>query len=192
MPKVYEDNAEAFHKQRDKSLFEKAWLDKFLKHVDGEVLDIGCGSGDPITRYLIIEGYKVTGVDQSNSMIGIAKKNFPKNEWLVGDMRQISLDKKFSGIIAWNSFFHLTNSDQKMAFKKFLYHLLPEGVLMFTAGPSNGEVLGRVNGFDVYHSSMSSDEYKTELEKLGMQIIDYKLEDSSCNMHSVYLAKRMT
>jgi cyclopropane fatty-acyl-phospholipid synthase-like methyltransferase len=47
---------------------ESAWLDRFstLLSQGASILDIGCGSGEPIARYLIDRGFAVDGVDVSN------------------------------------------------------------------------------------------------------------------------------
>jgi len=44
--------------------------------VDGMVLDVGCGTGEPIARYLMDTGRRVFGVDSSPSMIGICHARF--------------------------------------------------------------------------------------------------------------------
>ncbi len=186
---IYEINAKAFDEQREKKLFEKAWLDRFIKLVpeNGSILDVGCGAGDPIAKYFIKKGFQVVGLDISESMISIAKKRFPNFKWLLHDMKDFDLETKFDGIIAWNSFFHLDHDDQKKSLLAFSKHLNPYGILMFTAGPENSEVLGTVNGHDVYHSSFSFDEYKDILSSLGLSVIDYKLDDPDCQGHSIYL-----
>ena len=72
---LYERYARAFDKDRFRGLFEKEWLDWFRALIPpgGSVLDLGCGMGEPIARYLIEAGYALTGVDSSPSMIaGIA------------------------------------------------------------------------------------------------------------------------
>ncbi len=189
--KVYEEEAQAFADQRGKSLFEKKWLDLFLSKLPtkAEILDVGCGPAKPIAQYLIDKGSVVSGIDYSKSMIEIAQRNFPENEWLVQDMVNLNLKKKFDGLIAWNSFFHLTRDDQKITLRNFAQHLKENGILLFTAGPENGEVLGKVNGRDVYHSSLSVDEYQSLLKTNAMELVDYKLNDPECGQHSVFLAR---
>lgn len=45
---------------------------------NGSVLDIGCGSGYPISAYLSNQGFQVTGIDISEEMIKQAKQlNLP-------------------------------------------------------------------------------------------------------------------
>src|SRR3954452_3365467 len=93
----YEENAAAWDSQRGRNLFEQPWLDRFaaLLPDGGSVLDVGCGMGEPIARYLIERGFAVTGFDASPSLIALCRERFPSGEWLVGDMRELSLGRRF-------------------------------------------------------------------------------------------------
>jgi SAM-dependent methyltransferase len=44
---------------------ESAWLERFgaLLRQGSSILDIGCGSGAPVAKYLIDQGFAVDGVD---------------------------------------------------------------------------------------------------------------------------------
>ena len=42
-----------------------------------KVLDFGCGSGVPVTSFLIKAGFDVTGIDFSEEMLRLARKNVP-------------------------------------------------------------------------------------------------------------------
>ena len=94
---LYERHARDFDCDRSRSLFEKAWLDRFLSHVpaSGTVLDIGCGMAEPIARYFIEAGFNIVGVDSSPSLIEMCRKRFPAAEWIVADMRQLALGRRF-------------------------------------------------------------------------------------------------
>ncbi|MDB5453558.1 MAG: hypothetical protein JWO33_2136, partial [Caulobacteraceae bacterium] len=76
-------------KDRGRDLFERPWLDRFLAHVPegGTILDLGCGMGEPIARYLIERGRRVFGVDSSPGAIELARARFPEHDWLAADMR---------------------------------------------------------------------------------------------------------
>jgi hypothetical protein len=105
-------------------------------------------------------------------------------------MRQLNLNRKFKAIIAWNSFFHLKEDDQLLTFSLLNKHLSDDGIIMLTVGHEKGKITGRVNTNEVYHSSLSPEEYKELMEKYNLTIIDFVLRDPECNNHTVLLAKK--
>ena len=109
-------------------LIEKPWLDRFraLLPPAAPILDIGCGSAAPMAAYLIELGHPVVGVDSSPAMIDVCRGHFPDQEWIVADMRRLALQRTFSGILAWDSFFHLCHDDQRSMFPVFRAHAAPE------------------------------------------------------------------
>ena len=121
---LYQRKAANWDADRGRSLFERRWLDRFLSLVPahGPVLDLGCGSGEPIARYFIECGYDVTGVDLSPTLISLCTERFPASIWTVADMRKLDLGRRFDGIVAWDSFFHLTPDDQRGMFPMFGSH----------------------------------------------------------------------
>ena len=60
------------------SLFEKPWLDRFraLLPPAAPILDVGCGSAEPMAGYLIGLGHPVVGVDSSPAMIDVCRRAF--------------------------------------------------------------------------------------------------------------------
>lgn len=118
---LYERHARAWDGDRAKSLLERPWLDRFasLLPAGGSILDIGCGSGEPIARHLIGSGFAVTGADSSDGMIGMCRARFPEQTWVVSDMRRLALGRTFDGLLAWDSFFHLSHDDQRAMFAVF-------------------------------------------------------------------------
>jgi len=180
---VYEKNAEAWDRHRSRLLLEKPWLDKFVRLLPpgGSVLDVGCGAGEPISRYLAEQGLNVTGVDSSPSMIEICRSRLPEQRWIVMDMRELVLNDQFDGIVAWDSFFHLKPDEQRSTLRSFLRHLRSGGAQLLTVGHEAGEVLGAVEGETVYHSSLSPQEYKNILDSAGFQKVEIALKDESCD-----------
>lgn len=192
MQSVYENNSHRFDTDRNKDLFELPWLEQFTSHIpEGEnILDIGCGSGRPITQYFIKHGYEVTGVDYAEPMLTIARKHFPEAKWLLADMRNLNLKERFCGIVGWNSFFHLTQQEQRKTLPILANHLKTQGILMLTVGPEAGEVTGKIGDETVYHSSLSKDEYCQILEKLDLKVISFVITDPQCEGACVILAQK--
>ena len=116
---------------------ERPYLDMVASHLQpgARVLDLGCGSGEPLARYFIEHGYDLTGVDAASSMIALCRKRFPQAEWIEVDMRGLALGRRFGAIIAWDSSFHLDQDEQRAMFPVFQRHIEPGGVLLFTSGP---------------------------------------------------------
>ena len=150
-------------------LIEKPWLDRFraLLPPAAPILDLGCGSAAPMAAYLIELGHSVVGVDSSPPMIEVCQGRFPDQEWIVADMRGLALQRTFSGILAWDSFFHLCYDDQRRMFPVFRAHAAPNAALMFTSGPAHGEAIGSFGGEPLYHASLDPAEYRSLLDRKG-------------------------
>jgi SAM-dependent methyltransferase len=189
---LYQRHAVSWDKERGKNLFEKSWLDRFLALLPpgGSILDIGCGSGEPIAQYFIETGYKLSGADSSLAMIDLCKTRFPNEAWAVADMRTLSLGSRFNGILAWDSFFHLRQSDQRKMFLIFAKHAAPNATLMFTSGPREGVAMGTYQGEPLYHASLDPDEYRALLNEQGFDVVSYVPEDAACGGRTVWLAQR--
>lgn len=185
--KVYEEHAEAWNEQRQGKFFEKEWIDRFIHGLppSGQVLEVGCGTGEPISRYLIQQRFKLTGIDASPKMIEIASSRLSDGDWIVMDMRSLSLPLRYDGVISWDGFFHLTPEEQRPTLALFCQHLNPGGSMLLTIGDKAGEVLGTVHGAQVYHSSLDPREYEEILKAAGFLRVTIALRDKSCGGHSV-------
>ncbi len=190
---LYERHARAFAARRGRggAFIERPWLERFcaLLPRGGSVLDLGCGAGEPIARHLIAAGYAVTGVDSSPTMIALCRSRWPDGRWVVADMRGLSLSRRFDGILAWDSFFHLSPDDQRAMFAVFRDHAAPGAALMFTSGPRAGVAMGTFEGEPLYHASLDPDEYRALLAAHGFAVVSHVPEDPACGAHTVWLAR---
>lgn len=189
---LYERHAAEWDRERGPDArLERTWLERFAGYLPrgATILDIGCGSGQPIARYLIERGFRVTGVDSSPTLIALARQRFAESEWHVADMRTLALERTFDGLIAWDSFFHLPYDEQRRMFLVFRQHAAPGAALMFTTGPGHGEALGHFHGDQLYHASLAPAEYRELLAAYGFAIEAFVPDDASCGGHSVWLAR---
>lgn len=188
---LYERHANVFDRDRGTRLVERTWFERFRRVMPegADVLDLGCGSGEPVARYLIEAGHRLTGVDSSPTLIGLCRSRFPDETWIAGDMRKVSLSRHFGGIVAWNSFFHLTPDDQRRMFGIFRDHAGAGAALMFTSGPGAGEAIGAYQGEELYHASLDTAEYETLLTAHGFSAVQHVVEDRDCGGLTVWLAR---
>lgn len=121
----------------------------------------------------------------------MASVRLPKATFVLGDIREIKLQKKFELVMAWNCLFHLNHDDQIEMFKIFSEHSKLDTILLFTTGHEYGEIWSDNGGENLYHASFSEDEYKNLLAKYGFELLEHKLSDESCNDHSVWIARKV-
>ena len=172
---------------------DKPWHDRFAAALpqSARVLDLGCGSGSPVGIFLAEHGFRVTGIDSSPTLIALCQQRMPDHEWTVGDMREPKLSGKFDGILAWDSFFHLTPDDQRRMFDVFAQYAAPLTVLMFNSGATHGEVVGSYRGDPLYHASLGSEEYTQLLNNAGFEVVAHAKEDwQTGGGRTVWLTKR--
>lgn len=188
----YERHAHAFDEARRKQFVERHWLDRFLLGVPkgGHILDLGCGGGEPIARYLIDTGHHLTGVDISARMIALSRTRFGRHTWLHADMRNAVMGRSFHGVIAWDSLFHLPHDDQAMMFERIARWLEPGGMLLFNSGPERGEAIGGQFGDSLYHASLDPWEYRQLFQELGLTEIAFAPEDPATGGRTVWLARK--
>ena len=101
---------------RPGGFYARSWIERLIRPLpsNGSILDLGCGAGEPIARFLVDQGFSVTGIDAAQSQIGLAQTRFPRQRWIKADMRTVALDEQFDAVIAWNSLTWLTHADQAL------------------------------------------------------------------------------
>lgn len=188
----YERHAHAFDEVRRKSFTERHWLDRFLLGVPkgGSILDLGCGGGEPIARYLIDHNHPVTGVDISARMIALSRTRFGRQVWLQADMRKAAMAHRFHGVLVWDSLFHLGHDDQARMIERIAGWLEPGGMLLFNSGPARGEAIGEQFGEALYHASLDPWEYRQLFQELGLTEIAFAPEDPATGGRTVWLARK--
>ncbi|MRW94739.1 methyltransferase domain-containing protein [Duganella sp. FT80W] len=195
---LYTRHAPAWVAAREQGAFvEGEWLRRFgvvmgvnETAADGRaVLDLGCGAGQPMAAHLVAQGYAVTGVDASSTMLELFRARLPLQRAVQADMRTLALGRRFAGILAWDSFFHLRQDDQRRMFAIFRAHAAPRAALMFTSGPVHGVAMGELQGEALYHASLAPDEYTQLLDAHGFDVIAMSVEDPDCGNRTIWLAQ---
>ncbi|MFJ9565627.1 class I SAM-dependent DNA methyltransferase [Streptomyces fuscichromogenes] len=95
-----------------------------------EVADLGCGPGR-VTRHLAALGLSVFGLDLSESMLAIARRENPGLRFVQGSMLDLDMpDGTLDGVLCWYSSIHTPDDRLPALFGEFRRVLVPGGHLL--------------------------------------------------------------
>lgn len=174
----YETVADDFMSHRAGSTIGVATVRRWAKLLPpgGAVLDLGCGHGVPISQALVDEGFTVSGVDASATMIAAFRAqlpNAPAEHSEVEDAQFFGL--QFDGVIAWGLMFLLTGDAQAKVIRKIAAALKPGGRFLFTAPQQGCEWPDNLTG--QMSRSLGSDAYRRLVESAGLLLEDEADDD---------------
>lgn len=138
----------------------------------GEVLDIGCGAGVPITKALS-QHFNVTGVDFSGEMIAFAKNNVPEATLYHADIMDIDLPiSHFNAAVSFYTLFHIPKERHRAFFERVNIWLKDGGYLLITlAREDEIPYIEEYLGVTMYWSNFGLGDYKEMLDELGFEVL---------------------
>ncbi|MDO0935482.1 class I SAM-dependent methyltransferase [Streptomyces sp. DG2A-72] len=128
---IAEDYADLFRAELAKPL-DRAVFAGFAELVGagGRVADLGCGPGR-VTAHLASLGLSVFGLDLSESMLTIARRENPGLRFEQGSMLELDLpDGSLAGAVSWYSSIHTPVNELPSLFDEFRRVLAPGGHLL--------------------------------------------------------------
>ncbi|MGI5379681.1 class I SAM-dependent DNA methyltransferase [Streptomyces sp. CA-251387] len=153
------------------------WLIRSLP-AGARVLDLGCGTGIPTALQLAEAGLRVVGVDLSDGMVALARKNVPAGEFHRADIADLRPGGRrdlgrFDAVAAFFSLLMLPRAEIPLALRT-VHHLLAPGGLFALAMveadvddfsiPFIGNTI-RVSGY-------LRDELREVVEAAGFEIVE--------------------
>jgi cyclopropane fatty-acyl-phospholipid synthase-like methyltransferase len=206
MRNSYDFIAEQWHA----SFRGQAYVDRVLGYVDrtldgvvagARVLDLGCGTGNPIARYLTDRGYQVVGVDQSEKMLEIARQLVPEAELIHDEIVAIQFTERFAAAIAWDSIFHVERRYHPGIYRKLAAALETGGRLLLSVGGSDAsssnsdhELEGFTSemfGHTFFYSGYEPEVARQLLENAGFEIEMWEVDDPSSRGHIAVIARKL-
>ena len=171
--KGYDEIAEKYHSERNK--FEhKNEIREFMSLLpkNGKILDVGCGAGIPIAKTLADSGFEVTGIDISEKMLELARRNVPNATFLKMDMSHLEfVDESFDGIAAFYSLIHVPREKHGKIFIDFFRILKKSGIALLCLGPEEWEATEDYMGIKMFWSHYSPEKSLELIKKAGFEII---------------------
>jgi len=168
------------------------FLTKKLPKKD-KVLDVGCGGGYPVAKFFSDKGYKVTGIDISKEMIGIAKKTVPNGKFYVKEMTKLNFPKEsFDIITSFFAIIHVPRKEHKKILKQFYKLLKPNGMILISMGIQDCKEFTKIWHDDVnmYWSTFDKKTNHKIIKEIGFKIIWDKDSDPPENTHNYILAQK--
>lgn len=141
------------------------------------VLDLGCGTGVPISQALIERGFRVYGVDASPKMIAAFRSRFPTVPLQCAAVEDSDFfGRIFDGVAAWGLLFLLAPPVQHQLMTKVAAALRSGGRFLFTAPRQNCSWADLLTGRTSI--SLGYNAYRDALAAAGMPLIGTCLDDA--------------
>jgi SAM-dependent methyltransferase len=117
---------------------ERQYLEALLSGLaaPASVLDVGCGTGRPIAEFILGRGHRLTGIDQSEELLTIARARFPEGTWIHASIEGYVFEGSYDAIVCWDTLFHIERAHHQRLLTDLRDCLTPHGRLMLTAGGS--------------------------------------------------------
>ncbi|HEX4208075.1 MAG TPA: class I SAM-dependent methyltransferase [Ktedonobacteraceae bacterium] len=137
----------------------------FATSSGGKILELACGSGRVLLP-LAQEGYALTGVDTSDAMLGLARRNLEAagvNEQcslIQQDISQLALPHKFRlAFIALGSFAHITaRKAQQQALAAIHAHMSPGGIFILDISNADARYMEELSGQVLHQGSWRTED----------------------------------
>jgi ubiquinone/menaquinone biosynthesis C-methylase UbiE len=189
--KGYNRRAEEYHASRhayDNSKELKEFVSLLPKNA--RVLDVGCGAGVPVAEFLVESGFDVTGVDFSENMLRLARKNVPKARFIRKDMTKLDFENdSFEGLTAFYSIIHVPREKHFSLLQSFHRILKPEGIMLICMGPDEWEATDGYHGVQMFWSHYSPEKSLKLAKDAGFQTIFDKILVRGGEKHYWILAR---
>ena len=156
------------------------------------VLDVGCGAGTPVGRYLVDRGHQVIGIDISPKQIELARRLVPEAHFEIRDMLDLEAGEySVDGIISLYAVFHTPRERHGKLLRTFGSLLRPEGIMLLTMGSGAWEGVGAgFHGVEMYWSHFGRDENRRLVEEAGFSIELDDIKRQGTELHQVIIARR--
>lgn len=142
----------------------------------GAVLDVGCGSGAPVTATLIEAGLRVWGIDASEALVAEFRRRFPSAQVACEPAETSALfGRTFEGAVAIGLIFLLPEDDQRKVIVRVARALAPGGRFLFSAPQQVCDWTDNLTGQP--SRSLGEEAYRSALGRAGLNLIDHHVDE---------------
>jgi SAM-dependent methyltransferase len=158
------------------------------------VLDLGCGCGLPVARFLADAGHRVTGVDLSEVQIERARRLVPSATFLRADATELQLPpESFDAVVCLYALIHMPLTEQPRLIDRIATWLRPGGWLLVTVGREawTGTDSNWLDGpAPMWWSQADGPTYRSWLQQSDLMITSEEVVPDGASAHTLFWAHR--
>jgi len=175
------DNIAKIYDDRSKSPISDIFI-KFTEMLPekGKVLDLGCGTGLPYSRYLVEKRFDVLGVDLSEEMVKVASMNVPEASFVQLAMNEITYRDEFDGVMSSFSMLLLPPDLFKETASRVCSALVEGGYFYLSlnepasvSDDPGSDVFVNILGQDMYSRAYAVEEVESIFQPLGFSPVKF-------------------
>jgi SAM-dependent methyltransferase len=186
----YEAVASEFMRRREQTSIGVAMVRTWARSLPrgGAILDLGCGTGVPISEALTNEGFAVYGIDASPTLAAAFRSRFSHAHLACEAIEHSGFfDRTFDGVLAVGLLFLLTAEVQRATIHKVGMALNAGGRFLFTSPAQKCTWTDVLTG----HQSLSLgvEEYKAVLSDAGLMLIGEHEDEGENHYYDACLSR---
>jgi cyclopropane fatty-acyl-phospholipid synthase-like methyltransferase len=142
---------------------------------EAAVLDLGCGAGVPVTRWLVDREFAVTGVDVSAKQLELARTYVPDGTFLRADMTEVVFGpESFDAVVAFHSIIHVPRTEHPALLQRIYRWLRTGGALLATMAVADYE--GRDEDWEGWGAPMAWSHYGRDANVAMLQEAGFEIQ----------------
>ena len=146
------------------------------------IIDVGCGSGVPISQALIDGGFEVLGIDASLNLVAAFADRFPSAQVACEAAQESDFfNRKFEACVSIGLIFLLDEADQREVIRRIGAALKQGGRFLFTAPREQCEWRDVLTGRG--SKSLGFDTYERLLVEAGLRLIGCRVDEGQNNYY---------
>jgi SAM-dependent methyltransferase len=188
LKETYNQIAEDWHKDHQKDDWWVEGTNKFISLLKPKalVLDVGCGSGTK-SKYFVERGFQLVGIDFSEKMIEIAKREVSEARFVVSDLADVSkINDIFDGIFIQAVLLHIPKSQVLQNLSDLMKKLNGSGYLYIAVKEKRtGNVEEEIKvesdygyTYERFFSYFTKDEIESYMHEIGCEVVYSEIKSS--------------
>jgi 2-polyprenyl-3-methyl-5-hydroxy-6-metoxy-1,4-benzoquinol methylase len=189
----YEAIAPEFLLRRDRSSIGVATVQRWARSLPpgGAVLDLGCGSGVPISAALADAGLAVYGIDASPTLVDAFRQRLPAAEVACESIEDSAFfGRTFDGVVAVGLMFLLSAEAQRGLIRRIAAALNPDGRFLFTSPTQACAWVDVLTGLE--SRSLGAEGYAAMFAEVGLVPVDEYADEGENHYYDTRATRRTT